>query len=519
MARAGKVAKSTIIIMVFTLISKFLGFFRDIQIASKFGAGEIADTFLIVFKASSIAIVIINSVIHTTLLPVLTEVSSKKGKAKEISFVNDFLNGALIITSLVAILGWIFSPLIIKVLAPAFEGEQYRLAIELNRIGFPMIISVAATSVITIFLQKNNQFTVPAATGLPLNLTYIVFLVFLSHRFGIRGLMYTVVIAHVAQLVFQLPKAYEMGYRYRFSIPSNNPYLKKTLLLSAPIILGAAVQQINTIIDRNLASRLEVGSISALSYAFRLEEFIVGVFIVAVSTVFFPMLTGEYEKEDYGEMKNIMGYGINFALMITVPATIGLMLLSFPIVKLLFQRNAFDHQATIMTSNALIFYSIGLPGIGARDMLLKMFYSLKDTKTPMLNGIIAVIINITLSLLLIGQMQYKGLALATAISALISALLLTISLKKKMGTIGGRNIFSSLIKITVASFLMGLIVYLLKPIIIGDLIGTPMMNILRLGLIILIGIVSYFSLCYILKVRELKFLLDIFKGRVKRILY
>ncbi|SCY87106.1 murein biosynthesis integral membrane protein MurJ [Alkaliphilus peptidifermentans] len=517
MSRAGKVAKSTIIIMIFILVSKILGFSRDILIASNYGAGEIADTFLIVFKASSIAIVMINSVVHTTLLPVLTEISAKKGRAKEIEFVNEFINGALILTGLIAILGWIFSPLIIKILAPAFVGEQFKLAVELNRIGFPMIILVAAASTITIFLQKNEEFTIPAATGLPLNITYIVFLVFLSHRFGIKGLMYTVLIAHSTQLFFQLPYAYKMGFRYKFKISRSNPYLKKTLLLSAPIIIGAAIQQINTIIDRNIASRLEVGSISALTYAVRLEEFIVGVFIVAVSTVFFPMLTREFENNDYGEMKNIMGYGINFILMITIPATIGIILLAFPIVELLFQRNAFDQRATFMTANALIFYSVGLPGIGVREMLLRMFYSLQDTKTPMKNGIIAVIINITLNLILVRFMQHRGLALATGISALISATLLTISLKKKMGTIGGTNLLSSFLKITLASLAMGIIVFLLKPYFIGNFSGSFMRDSLQLGIIILIGVVSYFSICYILKIRELRFLFEIGIEKIRRL--
>lgn len=504
MSKSGKLAKSTISIMIFVLISKAMGFIRDVLIASNFGAGDITDTFFIVFKASAIAIILINSVIHTTLMPLLADVANSKGKEGEINFLNEIINASIIITFIITILGWIFSPQIIRILAPGFSDKQLQLAIQLNRIGFPVIIIVAVTSIISIYLQSKEQFAIPAATGIVLNSFFIGFLTLMAYKYGITGLMIAMLIGHFGQMIFQMPTAYRLGYSYKPRINLGNPYLKKTLILAMPVVLGAAVQQINTIIDRNLASRLVTGSISALSYAAKLEDLITGVFILTITTVLFPVLSKEFVEENYGKMKYIMGYGINLILLITIPATIGILLLSHPITKLLFERNAFDEQATLATSQALLYYSIGLSGIGIREMLCKMFYSLQDTKTPMINGIIAVALNITLNLLLVGRLQHRGLALATSISVIISSLLLGLSLRRKLGNIGGGNIIKTIGKISIASIAMGLVVYLMREKLITYMNDSFIKNSAILGLIILSGLIIYTGTCYLLRVKELR---------------
>ncbi|WP_192929826.1 murein biosynthesis integral membrane protein MurJ [Alkaliphilus serpentinus] len=503
MANRDKLAKSAVIVMLIVLISKAMGFIRDVLIASNFGAGDLTDTFFIVFKASSIAIILINSVIQTTLMPVLTDVAGNKVKGKEIDFLNEIINASIILTGILTLLGWIFSPQIIELLAPGFSEQQFQLAVQLNRMGLPIIIIVAVTSIISIYLQSNRQFTIPAATGIVLNIFFIGFLTLMAHSYGLKGLIIAMLLGHLAQLIFQLPWAYGYGYRYQPKISFVNPYVKKTVLLAMPVILGTAVQQVNTIIDRNLASRLTAGSISALSYAAKLEDLIVGVFILTIATIFFPILSKEFVEENYGRMKYVMGYGINLILLVTIPATVGILLLSYPIVQLLFERNEFRQQATYMTSQALLYYSLGLSGIGIREILSKMFYSLQDTKTPMINGMITVAINIILNLLFVGRLQHRGLALATSISIIISAILLAISLRKKVGNIGGRHIITTMGKISFSSIVMGLVVFLLKENLLIYMDGGFMKTSAILGFIIFTGIIIYIGVCYLLRVKEL----------------
>ena len=168
-----------------------------------------------------------------------------------------------------------------------------------------------------------------------------------------------------------------------------------------PVLLGSAVRQINGVVDKTLASELIEGSISALTYAQRINDMVIAVFVMAITTVVFPMLSQAFSQGDDNQLKKILNQGVNIILLVTVPATIGMILLAEPIVRIFFERNAFDAQATFMTSGALVFYSIGLVGSSLRLMLNKVFYSFHDTKTPMINGAMAVMLNIVLNLLFI----------------------------------------------------------------------------------------------------------------------
>lgn len=314
------------------------------------------------------------------------------------------------------------------------------------------------------------------------------------------------VIASATQFLIQLPAVRHLGYRYSLYVDLNDPYLGKALILIIPVLLGSAVQQINVIIDKTLASDLVEGSISSLTYASRINDVIISVFVMAITTVVFPMLSQAFSQEDNEKVKRIFNQGINIILIITVPATIGIFILSEPMVRLFFQRGAFDDTATLMTSQALVYYSIGLVGSSLRLMLNKVFYSFQDTKTPMINGVFAVILNVIFNLILIKHMGHRGLALATSISAIITTMMLFIDLRKKIGPLGIRNIISSLIKTFIAGLMMGILVYLVYFKLGALLPQMKVIQIIMLLLSVAIGAITYFILCLVFKVREMKLL-------------
>ncbi|MSS44358.1 murein biosynthesis integral membrane protein MurJ [Anaerosalibacter bizertensis] len=515
MSKAKKAAKSAAIIMFFTLASKFLGFLREVLIAKKFGSGWETDTYFIAMTATTMIMTMVGTAINTTVIPLFSEIEVKHGKERKIDYMNNILNVVFFIAIIIMILGWIFSPAIIKVVARGFEGKQFDLAVKLNRIGIPIVLFMGMTYIFKGFLESSESFTAPAAMSLPFNLIYIGFLLALASKYGIVGLMVSSVVAALSQVLIQIPSAKRLGYKYRFKIDLKDRYLRKALALTIPVLIGSAINELNVIVDKSLASGLTKGSISALTYASRINSIVLGVFVMAIATVIFPMLSKASNEENMESLKEIMSYGINIVLIVTIPATIGLIVLAEPFVRIFFQRGAFDSTATLMTSQAVIFYSIGMVGMALKIMLNRVFYSLQDTRTPMINGAIAVGINIGLNLILVRFMAHRGLALATSISAIFTTLLLINSLRKKLGNIDIKNYLSCFIKSIIASIIMGVIVYAIYSGLSPILGVKKILDLIAFLLSVGIGSVIYFGLCYLFKIEEINFIIDRLKLKLK----
>lgn len=504
MSNSRQVTKSALIIIIFTLGSKFLGFFREVLIASKYGSGMQTDTFFVAMTATSLVTGFLTSAISTTFIPVLSEIESKEGKKGKVEHANNMINVIFAISIILVTGGWLAAPVIVKLLAKGFQGDQFDLAVQLTRIGLPMILFGGIIGVFTGYLQSEQRFTSSAAVGFPYNFIYIFFLLFLSGKFGIKGLMVTAVIAVASKFIIQIPEARSSGYKYMFKLDLKDKYIRNVILLSLPVLVGVAINDLNAIVDRTLASELVSGSISALNYANRLNNLILGVFISAITTVIFPLLSKESNSDNIPGMKKIMSYGINLILLITVPATVGLIVLATPIVEIAFQRGAFDATATLMTSQALIFYSIGLIAMALRLMLTRVYYSLQDTKTPMVNGAISVVFNIVLNLILVKFMAHSGLALATSVATTIGTILLLYGLKKKIGPLGTKGYITAFIKVGIASGVMGIVAYLIYHGIYRVLGISKLYNLISLLVAVGFGIIVYLVLCYVFGVDEVR---------------
>ena len=266
-------------------------------------------------------------------------------------------------------------------------------------------------------------------------------------------------------------------------------------IIALPLIIGASVNEINIIVDKTIASNIAVGAISTLNYAKILSNSIVSLFVATVVTVIYPSISRMAAKDNLIGLKATVGGAINSIMILIIPATFGLMLYSYPITKLIYARGAFSTQALDMTSGALFYYSIGIFGYALRHVLFKVFYAMQDTKTPMINGSIAVSLNIVLNIILSRFMGVNGLALATSISALVSVFLLFISLRKKIGQLGLKNISYTFLKIFLASAFMGIISRASY-----SLFGVE--SNISLVLAILVGVLSYLIIIYNMRIKE-----------------
>ncbi|WP_042271285.1 murein biosynthesis integral membrane protein MurJ [[Clostridium] dakarense] len=510
-----KVAKATIGLMIVTMLSKCLGFGRELVLGAAYGATSYSDVYITAMNIPITLFSVIGTGLATTFIPLYYENRTLGGEEKGIKFINNTLNIVLVLGSLMAILGMIFTEPLVKLFAIGFEAEQFKMAVQFTRIMMFGGLFLAVTKIMSSYLQTKENFIIPGLVGVPYNIIIITSII-LSVKTNIYVLAIGTLLAMGSQFLFQVPFAAKKGYKYKPILNLKDEYVKKMIWLVGPVFIGVFVNQMNAVVDRTLASTLAEGSISALNYANRLNGFVMGLFIATLGAVIYPMLSKlSSEKNDEKFTESVVS-SVNSVVLLVVPISVGAMVLSTPIVKLLFERGAFDERATAMTSIALVFYSIGMVAFGLRDILGKVFYSLQDTKTPMINGAIAMSMNIVLNLMLVKFMGHAGLAFATSISALICTFLLFNSLKKRIGYFGQDKIIKSTIKSLIASIIMG-IAALITNKLLSSLLGVGFMsNVISLFGAIIAGVVVYGLLVVILKVEEVKIITDLIRKRLKR---
>jgi putative peptidoglycan lipid II flippase len=327
--------------------------------------------------------------------------------------------------------------------------------------------------------------------------------------------MITHVLATASQFLMYIYGLKKVGFKYQWKFEVKDEYVLKILHLIPPVLVSVGISDINKIIDKSMGSTLIVGSISSLNYADRLSALINGIFILAITTVMYPMFSKEASSGNHRGLKKSMINGINIILLITIPATVGMIVLAYPIVKLAYERGLFDSVATMMTAGALIYSSMRMMSSGINTLLRNVYYSIQDTKTPVLIGAVAVIVNITFNLLLIKSMGHLGLALATTISSIVTSFILLITLRKKIGRFGFSSSIKVAIKASLATLVMGIIVYFLHGYLINYLAATRLMEAVALASSVLVGMFVYFILIILFKIEEVKWLLGFVKSRFK----
>lgn len=516
MSKSKQAAKSVSIIIIFAFASKFLGFIRESLIAAKFGSGFATDTFFIALSAISLFTTMITKSINTTMIPVLSEIEKKEGKEGKINHTNNLLNIISLISFVLIALAWILSPAIIRILATGFEGKQFKLAVLMMKIGLPSIFFASIQGAFRGYLHSELMFTESAATQLPFNFVYIFFLALLANYFDIRALMVVSVLATFAQILLQIPSLRKCGYRYRFGLDLRDKFVRKMIFLIPPVLISATISDLNSIVDKSMASNLEEGSISSLQYASRLNGIIKSTFISAIATVIYPMLSDEANKENYDGLKKAIIHGMNIIMLITIPATIGIIVLANPIVKVAFQRGKFDLTATYMTVGALIFYSVGMIASSMKTLIHRTYYSLQDTKTPMITNFIALILNIVFNFILVKYMAHRGLALATSISSVVTLFYLLYKLREKIGHFGFNKSFKCGLKSLGASVVMGIVVYFLDGTLAGIMGSGSMLELVALLLSAGVGALVYFLLVYLLKTDEVDWIIKVVRDKLRR---
>lgn len=509
------VVANSFIVSLGNTLSKLLGLIREMVIAAFYGASALVDAYLVALTIPMALFNTVNQALSITILPLITEYDQKEGRESVLAMLNTITSFLMICILLLVLLGTICASPLISLISPGFNIETTIIAEKLTRIVMPVMIFMGLTGLATGILQSQKRFLYPALMGVACNITIIIAVCLSANTFGIYGLAFATVLGTLVQWLIQVPDLRKVGFKYRFQLLVQHPGFRKLGLLIVPVLIGAGASQINLLVDRMMASTLVEGSIAALGYASKLYTFISAVLTVAVASAVFPDLAQNAIKNNLQQFLIIVNRSIKVLLLIVIPAAVGIIILRVPIVKLIFERGAFDETASILTVTALMFYAIGIPALALQDVILRAFYALQDTKTPMYIGLVTMVLNIILILLLIKPMELGGLALATSLSISVGAVLLLVCLRNKLGPIGGKDILITGIKVIIASILMGIAVWLIYNIIQSMQPKGTVGNLVTVLINVILGIAIYYLIIRLMNINEVKWVEEWMKQKSK----
>lgn len=423
-----------------TLVSRVSGFIRDMVTANLFGASVGYDAFILAFRIPNLMRrLFAEGAFSQAFVPVFAEYSQKKNPEEIKSFINKIAGNLTLILIIVTVSGMFLAPWLIKIAAPGFSKvflenpAKFATSVLMLQIVFPYILFISLTALAAGILNCYHKFLVPAFTPVLLNLSLIGFSLILAKKIDPPelSLAWGVLAAGILQLAFQLPFLYKLRLLPKLTINWQDPGVKRILLLMIPAILGAAISQINILIDSVFASFLTTGSITWLYYADRLMEFPLGVFGVSFATVILPQLSRSFANKNYQQFNIVLSWGIKCALLVGVPSSLILLLLAQPIVSTLFLTGKFTHHDVLMSSQALMAYALSVLGIMLAKIFSSGFYAIGDLKTPVKVGILVLLFNIFLNTIFTKYLQHVGIALATSIVSILHAATLYFLLIKK----------------------------------------------------------------------------------------
>jgi putative peptidoglycan lipid II flippase len=466
---SSRVARSAGLIGLATMASRILGVVREIVLARLFGASAdpSMDAFNVAFRVPNLVRdLFAEGAMTAAFVPTFIRTLNASGREAAWRLGNLVINALLIVTGVLVIAGILFADPITRAIA---SGERFasvpgklELTAQLTRIMLPFLTTVAVAVAMMGMLNSLHRFFVPALSPAMFNVATILAaftLVPLMPSIGlphIAGIAIAAVLGGIGQIAVQCPALRKEGFRYRPILDFRDPGVREILRLMAPSTLALAAVQINVLVNTALATTEPDGAVSWLQYAFRLMYLPIGLFGVSIATAALPHLSKHAAESDKTAMRTTISSSLRLMLMLNVPATIGLIALAQPIVQLLLEWGKFTPYDTAATAAALMFYAPGLLGYSAVKIASPSFFSLGDSRTPVIVSVASVGVNLALNLALVRIMGYRGLALGTAIAALVNALSLLVLLGRRLDGLDGRQVGAAFVKILIASVVMGI---------------------------------------------------------------
>jgi len=446
------VVKAAGLIGVATFSSRILGFIRDMVLARLFGATPAADAFFVAFRIPSLLRELFaEGSMSSAFIPVFAEYRTSRSKHEAREMASAAFTTLLTVVTIVTIAGMAAAPWLVPLLAPGFQApEKLAMTTLLARVMFPYLLFISLAALAMGVLNSVRAFAAPAFSPLFFNLFIIGCALYVSPLLPepIIGVAIGVVAGGAAQFAMQLPSLYLRGLLFGLRFDPRHPGVRRIGRLMLPSLLGLSVTQVNLTVSTILASFF-AGGPTYLFYSMRLVQFPLGIFGVALATAILPTLAAQAARGALEELRMTVGFGLRMILFVIVPAMLGLILLREPLVHLFFEHGSFTHTDTVATATAVFFYAVGLWAFAGVRIVVAAFYSLQDTTTPAISAAIAVAGNIAFSLLLMSPLGVSGLALATALAAMVNGGILVVVLNRRLGGVDWASVGrSSLLVLT-----------------------------------------------------------------------
>lgn len=501
-----RLIKTTIYLFFFSAITSLVSFGKEVVFASYFGVSADADAFVIASQVPIILFSVISVAINTVLIPIYSKKIYNEGVEKADFFLTNLINIVFIFSCVFSIIGIVIAEYIIYLFAPGLSNETHCLATSLLRIILPSVILTGLNGCNIGILNVHKSFVLPKLAVNFKNIVYILFIILMLDSYGIYAASMGFLLGSIVEFLY-LYDLVRKKYKYRFYINIRDPDLKKSMKMTGPIFLGIGAAQINRIVDKVISSFLRKGSISSLNYASKLSNVFSGLLINSISTIMYPYFAEKVAKEEFDDLGKIYILTLSFYILVTIPIICGSVLLREELVSVVFGRGAFGFEAVELTSLLFTLYMVGILFSAVRQTGAKLFYAFGDTKTPMKNSLYGIVLNIVLNLILSRFIGVAGLALATTASNGLICFLLTKDSKIKLKTIKFKSIIIVFLKSSVSSFMMILVVFLLKALLVGNEL------ILLILSCTLVGGIVYIVMLYIFKTQELTDVINLLRRK------
>lgn len=513
-----KLAKAAVFLMIAVAISRILGFGREAVLMTIFGQSYITDAYRAAFSIPDfIYMLLVGGALSAAFIPIFSAYISTGREDEAWESASIVFNYILLLLLLLIIIAYCFTAPLIKLLAPGLPPHYAVLAIKLTHIMFIQTFFMALSGISQGILNSYNEFVAPAVGSVVYNLLIIVIGVLLVKQLGIAAFSYGVVIGSVFNFVIQVPALRRVGIKYHFSWDYKNSGFIRIMILMIPVLVGLSVVQINLFVTQNLASSVGEGMISVLNLAQKIMNLPIGIFGVAIATAVFPTLTALTATGDMRRFRTTNSMGLRAIFLVTIPASVGLVALGEPLIKLLFQQGQFTATMSSITFQVLVYFCIGLFAYSGIQVLNRSFYALKDTITPLIAGVLTIALNIVFSLYLVHAMGVRGLALAYSLAGIFNMMILLLVLRWKSGPIEGRKLAKSLSISVLASAAMYIVVHYSTYLMMLNLhLATKINQLVSVTVGMSLGIAVYGIIVYCFKLEESELVLGMIKKKLPK---
>ena len=496
--------KTVGLIMGITMLGKVLGLVRDMLLGHNFGTGMESAAFL---TASRIPRTFFDAIfaaaISASFIPVFAQRMEQHGMEDAFRLSRCFFTWMGLLTAAMSLLGMVFAQPLVRLLAQGFDAETAALCARLLRMLFPTVFFTGIAFSMVGVLQSMGEFYIPAALSAASNGIIILYYLLFCRKFGIYGLAWAFLLGWAVQALMQMPWLHKNKFHYRPCL--RHPALKNVFTLMLPVMVSTWIQPVNQLISTRFASFLFEGAgASAMEYANTLYTMVAGILVLSITNVMFPEMSRLSSVGQDEELGQLIGGTLRGMLFLLLPMTAGLMLLSEPLVRLLYQYKTWDAFSTQITARALCFMSLGMVGYCIQNVLSRAFYAQQNGKVPMISGAVSIVVNLVLCLVLSNRLDVAGLAIATAASSAVSAILLLIPTLRRYPKMMNRQFWSGMLKMLLCTAAMAVAVWAVGHVLSLHLGDGLVARVLQVGLPTVSGVIVYFLLAVVLRLEELQ---------------